>query len=146
MTAGLRELAEKATRGMREDVARAIDPVAAEMQGRETASVAFNRANEDAWAHALTKADAILDAVSLAYLPALSALLDERDRMREALEPFARIAPSSFYDEDGSEAERYTVRLYDNTRHEPPHDFTGADLARARAALGNTPAQEKTDE
>jgi hypothetical protein len=58
----------------------------------------------------------------------------------EALKPFAAITPSSLYADDGSEAERYVVRLYDGSRHEPPHDFTGADLAKLRAALSH--AQE----
>ena len=48
----------------------------------------------------------------------------------DALEPFAKIAPSSLYAEDGSEAERYCVVLSDGSQ---AHDFTGADLARARA-------------
>lgn len=66
------ELVGRLTRGMREDVARVIDPIAAEMQGRETASVAFNRATEDQWARALTKADAILDALTATFVPVLT--------------------------------------------------------------------------
>lgn len=60
-----------------------------------------------------------------------------RDELRsaleaaDALEPFAKITPSSFYPEDGSEAEHYRVVLCDGSQ---AHDFTGADLARARAA------------
>ena len=53
--------------------------------------------------------------------------------MREALEPFAKIVPSSFYPADGSEGEKYWVLLH--TSDAGHSDFTGADLARARAAL-----------
>lgn len=58
----------------------------------------------------------------------------------EALAPFAAIKPSSLYPDDGSEAEEYVVILKGG--HGNPAEFTGADLARARAALSrarNTP-------
>lgn len=58
--------------------------------------------------------------------------------LERALKPFAAITPSSLYPEDGSENERYTVRLHDSSRHADEHDFTGADLALARLALSNT--------
>jgi ribA/ribD-fused uncharacterized protein len=43
----------------REEIARVIDPVAAEMAGRVTASVAVNHAYAEEWQIALTKADTI---------------------------------------------------------------------------------------
>lgn len=54
----------------------------------------------------------------------------ENARLREALRPFARIKPSSFYPQDGSEAEPYVVVLA--RPHERP-DLYGTHLARARA-------------
>ena len=68
---------------------------------------------------------------SLAKARQILALSDpEVRRLREALEPFARLTPSSLYPADGSEAEAYVVVLATLQ----PVDFTGADLARARAA------------
>jgi hypothetical protein len=54
--------------------------------------------------------------------------------LEEALKPFAKIKPSSFYPEDGSESEGYGVVL---TYHQAGEgaDFTGKDLANAKAAL-----------
>jgi hypothetical protein len=57
-----------------------------------------------------------------------------RSQLNEAVEiirPFAAIEPSSFFSADGSEAEGYTVSLSGEART----DFTGHDLARARAFL-----------
>jgi len=65
---------------------------------------------------------------------AIERLAAENAAMREALDPFARIIPSSFYASDGSEGENYFVVLHDNSRHDQP-DFSGADLSRARTAL-----------
>lgn len=59
-------------------------------------------------------------------------LLDERDRLRVAIEPFAKIKPSSLHPEDGSEAEKYAVILKGD--HGNPAEFTGSDLRAARAA------------
>lgn len=53
------------------------------------------------------------------------------EKMREALKPFAAIAPSSFYPADGSENEGYSLVLSD-TASRPT--VTGAELAAARAA------------
>lgn len=50
---------------------------------------------------------------------------------RKALEPFAKIKPSTACAEDGSEAEPYRVFL----AARDDFDFTGADLAAARRAL-----------
>ena len=55
------------------------------------------------------------------------------EALREALEPFAAIKPSSIYGESGLEDEGYCVILADG--HGNPTEFTGLDLARARAAL-----------
>jgi hypothetical protein len=44
----------------REQVAKVIDPIAAEFHDRPTVSKSLNAVNRDAWAHALSKADAIL--------------------------------------------------------------------------------------
>lgn len=52
---------------------------------------------------------------------------------REVLEPFAKVAPSSFYAPDGSEGECYWITLHDGLPQ--THDLTGADLARARSLL-----------
>lgn len=54
--------------------------------------------------------------------------------LEKALEPFAAIKPSSFYDEQGTENEHYTVMLTMNCESAAP-DFTGADLFRARTVL-----------
>jgi len=48
-----------------------------------------------------------------------------------ALKPFAAITPSSIFAEDGSEAEKYGITLASASNF----DFTGGDLARARAVL-----------
>lgn len=55
----------------------------------------------------------------------------------EALQVFAAIVPSSLHPADGSEAEAYVIMLHDPTMlgQGGKPDFTGADLARARAAL-----------
>ena len=60
-------------------------------------------------------------------------LLAALEARTKALEPFAKIEPSSFYPADGSEGEKYWVLLH--TSSDGHFDFTGADLARARAAL-----------
>lgn len=56
------------------------------------------------------------------------------DEAREILRPFAEIIPSSLYAEDGSDNEEYVTILRE--KHGNPPEFTGADLARARAFLG----------
>lgn len=56
--------------------------------------------------------------------------------LESALRPFARIKPSTFYPEDGSEAEPYCVLIAPPKGN--PVEFTGADLARARNALKGT--------
>ncbi len=61
---------------------------------------------------------------------AFPALLARLQAAEEALRPFAKIGPSCFYPEDGSEAEVYTAVLWDGVALQ---DFTGADIARARA-------------
>ncbi len=62
--------------------------------------------------------------------PTVLALLDRLREAEGALRPFAKIGPSCFYPEDGSEAEVYTAVLWDGVALQ---DFTGADIARARA-------------
>lgn len=88
--------------------------------------------------------DAKLIVAAVNALPAIIAELTQarsdlaaKERRIEALEtalrPFAQIVPSSFAAPDGSEAEEYCAILrggYGN-----PPDFTGADLACARATL-----------
>jgi len=54
---------------------------------------------------------------------------------REALEPFGKIVPSSFFMEDGTDGEGYRVVLSD---HPADTDITGDDIARARKALTAT--------
>ena len=56
-------------------------------------------------------------------------------RRGEALEPFARIEPSSLFPNDGSEGDVYELFLTDD----PCAPISGADLARARQALKDTP-------
>jgi hypothetical protein len=58
---------------------------------------------------------------------------DARGELVEALRPFAAIKPSSLYSDDGSEGEEYLVLLRGD--HANQAEFTGKDLARARAAL-----------
>lgn len=69
----------------------------------------------------------------------VSRLQAERDGAWEALKPFARIKPSSFYATDGSEGEEYSVFLTD-----VKGIFTGKDLARARDALKRPNTEAKT--
>lgn len=52
--------------------------------------------------------------------------------LEAVLRPFAAIKPSSFYSADGTEAEGYRTFLHEG----PNKEFTGTDLAAARAALG----------
>jgi len=64
--------------------------------------------------------------------------VERREKAEAALKPFAAIKPSTLYPSDGSEGEAYIVAL----AVEPEKtDFTGLDLARARAAL-SAPAQQ----
>jgi len=70
---------------------------------------------------------------------AILRMVGSTDRLREAegaLRPFAKIVPSSFYPEDGSEAEVYTAVIWDGVALQ---DFTGADIARARAYFTPSP-------
>lgn len=64
---------------------------------------------------------------------ALSTLQERNRKLEEALKPFAAVVPSSLYPGDGSEAEEYVVTLRGCFSNQP--EFTGADLARARALL-----------
>lgn len=54
----------------------------------------------------------------------------ENAKLREALAPFARIMPSSFYSDKDPESYRVVLAVSGGSR-----DFTRADLLRARAAL-----------
>lgn len=80
-----------------------------------------------------------------AAIARIEALEAENARLKEALKPFAAMPPSSFFAKDGSEAEGYTFALHDQHiailywRKPDLPDFTGMDLARARAALGEKP-------
>lgn len=68
-------------------------------------------------------------------------LRSQLHKLREALEPFAKIEPSSFYSSDGSEEEGYTVILdakAEDVGISSGPDFTGADLARARTVIQQT--------
>lgn len=64
-------------------------------------------------------------------------LTEENARLREALAPFARIVPSSFYGDPDNE--RYSVFLSKNGH---ASDFSRADLLRARAALNRADRKE----
>src|ERR1700749_1610173 len=71
------------------------------------------------------------------YLPDLpSRIRAQAERIRvleEALEPFARIVPSSLYAADGGDGEGYVAMLAQDTGEAV--EFTGADLARAALTL-----------
>lgn len=72
----------------------------------------------------------------LGEIKALSARIED---LEKAASPFAAIKPSSFYAQDGSENEGYSVVLYSGIVHRDwlsgNVDFTGKDLANLRAAL-----------
>ena len=59
------------------------------------------------------------------------------EELEAALSVFAAIKPSDLHPADGSEAERYVIMLHDPKAlgQGAKPDFTGADLARARAAI-----------
>lgn len=78
------------------------------------------------------KAEAEAAEARAARAEAEVARLTERVAALEgALKAFAAIKPSSFYAADGTEAEGYRTFLHEGLDKE----FTGADLAAARAAL-----------
>jgi hypothetical protein len=56
------------------------------------------------------------------------------EKLQAALTPFAKIKPSTFHPADGRENEGYLAYVVIDQRI----DFTGADLAQARAALEET--------
>lgn len=60
-------------------------------------------------------------------------LLDELERTREALRPFACIERSTFY--DAGENEEYCIVLANALHGDNTADFTGQDIERARAVL-----------
>lgn len=62
------------------------------------------------------------------------------ETLEAALRPFAEITPSTLHPDDGREAEPYSIVL---AHPKDEGDFTGADLARARAALAD-PQQQIT--
>lgn len=67
--------------------------------------------------------------------------------LEEALRPFAAIEPSSFCAPDGSEREGYSIFLWSGVSPgKPEPDFTGADLAKARAALSAERSDAAEDE
>ena len=66
-----------------------------------------------------------------AAIACIEDLTAKAEALAEALRPFSRIEPSGFYAEDGSEAEAYIAVLAGPADGE----FTGEDLATARAAL-----------
>ena len=63
----------------------------------------------------------------------IETLKAEVKEAREIIELFAKIKPSSLYPRDGSENELYCVVLKQDYGNRG--EFTGADLARARAFL-----------
>jgi hypothetical protein len=72
----------------------------------------------------------------------ITRLRRQNQELREALKPFAAIVPSSLYPDDGSESEEYFLccGTADDVGISNGPDFTGADLARARAALASQEA------
>lgn len=68
-------------------------------------------------------------------VPSLLARIRE---LSEALHPFAKIEPSSFFSADGSENEGYHAIIVGDGSAE----FTGRDLARARSALNRSTDNE----
>lgn len=69
----------------------------------------------------------------------LAASRAETARLREVLEPFAKLTMSSLYPDDGSENHSYRIYLADDLG---PADFWQADVLAARAALTQTGAPE----
>lgn len=66
--------------------------------------------------------------------------LREIERLRQALAVFAAIKPSDLHPADGSDAEPYVIMLHDPRMlgQGGTPDFTGADLAVARALLAES--------
>lgn len=133
----LMEVAEGATPGpWRQVVGGKSGPLAivvseAREHGYELHNLeSVQRTDPEVWPH--MKAIYRRDATYIATFdpPTVLALLDRLREAEGALRPFAKIGPSCFYPEDGSEAEVYTAVLWDGVALQ---DFTGADIARARA-------------
>lgn len=93
------------------------------------ADLADAHAQKESWYALATRRQRELNEAT-ATIARLSAKVEAA---REALAPFARIRPSSFHPADGSESEAYTIIL--KSLWGNPQDFTGGDLALARAAL-----------
>jgi uncharacterized protein YjbI with pentapeptide repeats len=124
---------------------RCLDDLAVALRERDDAL-----ATSEAWAHTASKAANLLHAAE-ARVRELEAALDTQAKLkrqnlrraewaerqvaalREALEPFAKLAASNFWSADGSEGDLYEAFLFDGPAEKA--DFSGADLARARAAL-----------
>lgn len=103
-----------------------IDPITPTPKGLRTALLQI-----PVWGD-VTRADVKMPAGL--YFTTLSAITAAESRIREleeALRPFAAIEPSSGVSQDGKEDEPYQVFLAYRDRF----DFTGKDLARARAAF-----------
>lgn len=98
-----------------------------------------SRTNADAAAERLEEQLSLTnsDKYGTVLLDDIRAVLSAYRERGEALAVFAAIEPSSGVAQDGSENEPYQVFLACRDRY----DFTGKDLARARAALGKGEAK-----
>jgi len=67
-------------------------------------------------------------------LAANALLIAENRRLKNAIAPFAKIKPSSFYPDDGSENEPYVVMLAKKSFAIDP-DFYAMDLVKAKKAI-----------
>lgn len=77
-------------------------------------------------------------------LPALAALVEERDRLREALKPFCGIGDTSAFIRDidhGKIADTVSLDGFYSPRNVLPFPTLG-DLRRARAALAQEPSND----
>lgn len=81
--------------------------------------------------HAVIREDALCPARMPEAAARIQSLEEENERLKAALKPFAAIAPTSFCTADGNENESYQVIAFEDRC-----DFTGADLRRAREAIG----------
>lgn len=76
----------------------------------------------------------------LALIGTLRKLRRQRDEARKALEPFARMVPSSFYNDGDNEG--YGIMLHAMPNKSP--DFRRRDILAARAALTKTPSDARS--
>lgn len=109
----------------------------ASAEGEPVTDLDHARYDRDGWMESALRAQGYVGELQ----GRLAAALARAERLEEALKPFAKLTPSSLYPDDGSEAERYSYVL---AHPADDADFTGEDLARARAALAHPAPAEET--